>query len=636
MIRRSARFAAAVLAALLTPVLLAAVVAVAVLAQGPVSLPLLNRQLAGALSAVDPQLRASIGDTVLAWNSGSHRLEIRLVDARITDPQGAPLAAFGSARVDLSGLDLLLGRIVPTAVQLIRPELRVLREADGTLYLQAEAGGEDWPLARLLAAFGNRPHQGEERRLLRQLSARHARLTFEDRGSGFTATTDDAALSAIDGEGATSLSFDAAMRIRGEPVRIGLGAVRHDGAQAFDVSLHFSELALGSLPAMTGLAALAPLDGAEPALNGNVDFTLVPDGRLGEVSFLVDVGSGAVPLPDRLPEPLQVQRGHLRGSVQPVSGHVVLSDVQLAMTDGLNLYYAGEASDVLGTPAITGSGGFQDLQVSRLANYWPRGVARGARAWVTQHVSGGTIPAAQLKLDIRPGELSAAEPRAGMAELTWRFKGVRSDYLGKLPPLREAEGSGHVDAHSFRLEVERAQVLDLAVSNGEVSVPDLGMKIPRIDIAMQVDGPAGSALKVIDADPLNYVRAIGLNAARVGGRASVKTTLSFPLDADLKLEQIDFTSTAQVHGFSAPYIIGGRPVSRGDMALKAQQSGLQAGGTVRVSGVPLSVEWRKPTGRPAEVTLAVHSETGKGTVLRDIDLQTPGLAFRGTVALDPE
>ena len=124
------------------------------LSQGPVDLPWFSGRLEDAANANGGPTRLAIGSAALAWEGftkGVDRpLDLRLTDVTVTDQSGRRRINIPRAEVSLSLDALLLGRVVPRAVELDEPQLTLVRATDGAISLDLGSladGGEPAPAA---------------------------------------------------------------------------------------------------------------------------------------------------------------------------------------------------------------------------------------------------------------------------------------------------------------------------------------------------------------------------------------------------------------------------------------------------------------------------------------------------------
>ena len=174
------------------------------LAQGPIQLSWLADRVRAALIDDAAPVRVSFDGVFLVWEGFhkgvDHPLDVRLSSLIITDPGGHRLVVAPSAHLTFSLAGLLLGRIVPRAVEVDHAQVAVTREAGGAINLGWDLTGGDLPgsgsidLGSLREQL-SRPASsdyGRSRGLLDQIQRVHLRdteVTFRDRETGLVFRT---------------------------------------------------------------------------------------------------------------------------------------------------------------------------------------------------------------------------------------------------------------------------------------------------------------------------------------------------------------------------------------------------------------------------------------------------------------
>ena len=122
-----------VLAALFGSLALVFAVAAWRLSEGPISLSFLSPYLAEAFEAEDLDYRLEFTDTILTWAGWDRSLDISVRGVTVKNADGAVLGTVPELSVGLSGRQLLRGRVSPTVIELLRPEVVLHRALDGSV-----------------------------------------------------------------------------------------------------------------------------------------------------------------------------------------------------------------------------------------------------------------------------------------------------------------------------------------------------------------------------------------------------------------------------------------------------------------------------------------------------------------------
>ena len=148
------------------------------LSTGPLELPWLIPRLEAAASAAVAPARITIGTASLAWEGFSggvdRPLDIRLTNVAAVDANGTRIAQVPGAATALSMSALLFGRIVPRAIEVDEPQLRVVRSPAGAF--EIDLGG--------LVATADDGAQSPVQPVLRELVQELSRPPATDAGAG--------------------------------------------------------------------------------------------------------------------------------------------------------------------------------------------------------------------------------------------------------------------------------------------------------------------------------------------------------------------------------------------------------------------------------------------------------------------
>ncbi|MCW8084576.1 AsmA-like C-terminal region-containing protein [Sabulicella glaciei] len=114
------------------------------LGQGPLSVPVLARQIEQQLTPEGGRGRLSVAEARLAWDGfrGATPIEVQVSGVALRDEAGRMVGALPDASLFLALRPLLRGRLAPTEIVLRNPEIRLRREEDGRLHLDLPGEGE--------------------------------------------------------------------------------------------------------------------------------------------------------------------------------------------------------------------------------------------------------------------------------------------------------------------------------------------------------------------------------------------------------------------------------------------------------------------------------------------------------------
>ena len=602
------------------------------LSRGPVELTWLAPLLQSAANA-DAPAQLTLGGAAVAWEGFrtglDQPLDIRLHDVALTDPAGRRILAVPRAAVALSPGWLLVGRLVPWAIELDGVRLHLLRAADGALRLDlpglAPTGGPAPDLPALLRELAARP--GTDRAAggatrwsqLRRVRIDDAALDVTDRRlgtawrvptlwidlrryrEGGVAGTAEATLSL--GDLSARVAAEARLDADGRQTALGLRLLAPINPAALARALpQAASLAAIDAPAVvSGTARLGPdLAPVRFALTATLGAGVLHLGQ-GTVP-VIDAEASAEGTPARFAATLQrlVTAPRPDGPRTTVTGHGELARSADAATVTVTL----DADRVA----------FADLPA-----LWPEGIGEpGARSWITRNITDGLAHDAHAEMALTAlADLSDAT----LTRLAGGADGndVTVHWLRPVPPIVHGAArlnflnpdSLEVVASGGRETIGRDTI---ALRGGRVVFTGLMAKDQFADITADLAGPVPAALALLGQPRIGLLARSPLRVQDAAGQFAGRVTLThLPLRDDLNLDDIQIRSTLRLTGARLAGIAAGRDLDQGTLDLAADPDGLHVVGQARLAGVPaqLQADMDFRAGPPTQV---LQSISVKGTL----------------------
>ncbi len=290
-----------------------------------------------------------------------------------------------------------------------------------------------------------------------------------------------------------------------------------------------------------------------------------------------------------------------RGRVEEGGKLITLDGFRIQAADAF-IEARGTITDAPGSPALAMTGEISQMPVAFLKLIWPKLVAPGAREWVGESVSAGTITGGGFDVAIPGGVLAALEEggdigpeavdvRFGVDQLSIR-------YIKGMPELRTGPGTGMLKGRRFLFNVPSGQIRiagqqDIEVQNGQIVIGDLRPDIPVAEVNFRVDAQASATMALIDHEPLGYLKAIDMKQPEMSGTTQGTFNLKFPLLADLDFEQLTILGRAELKDPRTTGLFGRFGVNGGKLGFNITERALHAEGLIEVNGVPVNVSWHK-------------------------------------------
>ena len=612
MVKRTTRIALELVAGFLALALIVGGVFVWRVAQGPVQLDFLTPRIEAALSEGAGRFDVQVGTTVLAWEGWPETFALRVRDLTARR-DGQTVASLPAVDLRLSLSALVRGTVAPTAVTGRGADLTIVRDADGLRFAgdrrtvqppppaeRARGEGASAVVPALLDDLMAAPGPDRPLSYLDSLRVVRTRITLRDEVLDQTWVAPDASVqlrrtaAGIDGRANLTVALG------GETVRAEaqIGYIR--GSGRLDMRAAFDGLRPNALAAR--LPLIAEAGRINMALSGEAEATLALSGEVRAASARLNGRGGTVAWPDLLPEPRPVRR--LQAEVSYAFG-----------------------ADASGGPTIRGSGSAKMLQdgaaaanvklratglnLDRLGDYWPVGMAADARDWVLPNIRTGTAERAELTANLRlppDGGIGAVE----LAELTGSIDYTDLDvhYLRPMPPVTDVDGTASFTAERFDLQIARGRLGDLTLPDGEIAITGLHEDDQSIDIAFGLQGELRRALQLLDHPRLDLLGRLGLAPNSVSGRIRRgDVSFAFPLIDDLTFERTQVQADAKLSGVRVADFALGQEVSDGTLDLSVDKTGMTVTGPVRLGGVQVSeMTWQENFAAGADVVTRIDAK----------------------------
>jgi hypothetical protein len=583
------------------------------LLQGPIDLDRLTPFLEEAVNRSVGGIHIMISRARLGIDPETHQLNLRFADVRVVQPDEESLAAFPEISVSFSLLPLLHGQVAPTTLVVEHPVVRLIRNSAGAIRFRFGDQDGDTPKVGLeiLDQLAGPARPDTPFGLMRRIAIRDATLVLDDRQGGRRWQADhvDAWLDRDPGILTGDLSL--ALPISGDKPELHAQYRYSSDQRTLDLTVELGALAPAALASLS--PQFAPLAIADFPVSGTFTTRLdvaEPSGGVSSEGARVDLrfGNGLI-RSERLPEGfLALQGGSLRAVYAPESGEVRLAKLDLDLGGGSAINVKGVLSGVTlsllaGTEprpsSMPGKLGIElvGVPVAKFESLWPPALSQGGRRWVLANVHDGVLDEAAVQLDL------AVNPSAPSAEVisahgSMRYHDATISYFNGLTPARKVSGTATLNDKQLVFTPAGGSVKSVQITGGSLQITDLGAPVEWLAIDLAVAGPIQDILQTIDAKPLRYAHDIGVDPARVAGRAEANLHFKLPLRRDLRLDQVQYGVKASLSGATIANVAMNRNLTDGNFALEITRPGAHLQGSSRFDGIPLSLDanlFFKPT-----------------------------------------
>lgn len=589
------------------------------ISEGPISLGFLSPYVSEALALPELGFRVEVDDVVLAWSEREQSLRLRLLNAQYRVDGERVVLRVPYIDMGLSGPSLLRGVIAPRYLLASGIEARLVRDAQGRFQLGLpEATPTDAPVeptpmhaddqaaqamfAAIFDLLSRPPSLDDPLGQLQTVSIIAERLVLEDWKLNQRWVVPQAQIGFQRGDGHVYGSAVGALDWRQRRVDLNVEADYTVADRIARVVLNFSNVEPADFADV--VPELAPLSYISAPLAGSLTLTVNDTGAQLGLNFDLTAGQGLITAPDMLSMPLALEQARFRGYADAGKGVLFLDEASLSFADKFRASFGGTMTRQDGERyGLDISGQFRDLATNAVGQYWPPGMAKNARDWVTGHLRDGKVSAGRFAAKLTP-EMVAGTQRlpADAIKLDFAFEGLQLDYLAPMSKMTDGKGIAALDADVFTLSLESGRVGTIASGPGNVRITGLQDRDQFAEISSVARGSSADLLALIDQKPLGFPSKLGIKPASVGGTGEVRFRLRFPLFNNLKVDDIAVNAEADMTDLSMNGLLGRYALSQGQMKLKVDTKGLEANGLAALNGVPLQIGWREEFSARAPVT----------------------------------
>jgi len=579
-----------------------AVIAVAVLAirlsQGPIAVDRFKPEIEAALQPGDGSFRVAVGGTEIAWEGWQEGLRIRATGLRFERPDNTVLATIPTISLRVGVGALMRGEVALKEIKLWKPELRLVRTAEGRIELGLKQTGQSAApmLPSLLRALARdrRDKSGAPLGELETVSIVDGDLIVDDANLGreWHATHLSGSLKR-DADGiVASLGFDLAVDKR--TVHFAAKAIHRRADGTIRVGLMFKDLSPKLFASALGpMRALAWFD---TPFGGAIELDARDKGRIVGARFDLRGTRGSLRVPGYYDTPLEIADFLLTGALTDNGKRLdirkfeirtagpILSTSGVFIGDEVNWSYNGTYS-LSSVPA-------QDLK-----KYWPEGLKPHARAWVTTNITAGTVEQVDLRIALRKRQ-HATEPLVlDLVKGAFRYSGLGIRFMEHLPAVSKVDGFATFDERNLKFSIERGELEGIRLTGGRVEI--LGFEKPHEDFIVEapIEGKLSDILRVLDRKPLGFASKLGVNPVAITADAKAKISVRFLLGRTVLLKDVAIRADAELANFAWKKGLFGLDLSDGRFKLGVDKDGMTLAGETRLGGEGAALNWKEAFGK---------------------------------------
>ncbi len=434
-----------------------------------------------------------------------------------------------------------------------------------------------------------------------------------------------------------------------------------------------------------GAGTLAVGEGALPVESGQIDLALHRMGDSGVAATLrhwtlalappdgaapVD-GTGTAPPPGNGAVPVATPAGMQNapassGDPQPAAETTMLKpagpDAGLGADPGAASIPPPGPVATAGAPVFSGSGtaSVDDLFAPKriraalsanseavpfagLARYWPEGIAKGARTWITENITAGTATGLHVE-SVLAGDKGWSSLHEIKRDGGFTAHDLEMWWLRPMPPLQHMTARATfqgtdallVETPSATLPVDavgpeaerlrgKAVLQPLSVSDGSMRITGLNEANQIGTVHLVLAGALRGLMCELANPRLSLLSAHPVPFTEPGGTVRSEVTVQVPLDSKVAIEQVAVSSRSQMRGAHLGDVAGGLSLDDADLVVSADTNGLVLDGQGAVGPIDSKLHYAMDFRAGGPDQLVEQAEV-KGTV---------GAASLAALGVDP-
>jgi hypothetical protein len=275
-------------------------------------------------------------------------------------------------------------------------------------------------------------------------------------------------------------------------------------------------------------------------------------------------------------------------------------------TLGGQVYGQGALRFGQGSPEMIFSLKIPEISITHAKQLWPSIFAGTARAWVLNHVYGGTLTNSTINVAYsaaslwpRPANIPIPFPTPDQVSADFSINNVRFDVIGDLPPVREAQGTVSVRGANTVITINKgAAFLDgnqtVNLTNGTMTIPVTAGKPVIAGLTIDVSGEAATLAELADKEPIHAFAKVPVTPSNLSGSAVVHINASFPLrKIDGALEKA-WNADIAFKNLSIDKEFSGQKLSEADGTLVVSKLLATLNAKGKLNGIPATLSLSEP------------------------------------------
>ncbi len=580
--------------------------------QSPLDISFAKQYIQSAMRDAETGNYALIDRAVLFWPDLKGPLFLEVEGGQLLNQDDATILSVNMAALSFSRAGLLSGRVMPKAIILKSPTLKLLRTEQGSIEFdlghvsaESEQVGQEEQLELTTRIFGYIARPGIENAnkslisKLQSFSIEDARLVVDDRIAQQSWSLPDFNVKLA----STRAGMDGNISLKLPDVGLEESSLNVDLNYVWDqknveVSAHlktFDVQALAQKVPELGMLADQNLI-VDAHIETILDETFTP----ADVRLDISSKKGSLQHPDLSDEPVPYSDLALNATYNYLGKTLKVTDTKVTLKD-ITLFAEGEVTHTKTQIAGPVKVWIDETEHKYLAPLWPNAL-RGdnAKVWIIDRMSDATFKDAWVKFDIMAqkqsadGQAPAWDADIKNLETEFSFEELTADYRAPLDAGRNLYGSGRFDLEKDELtiDIRRGVVGKMAVKDASLMFRDITKKGQgKADLSIPLKSKVADVMRFISKEPINLGDELDMDINKVKGDADIRVSLQFPTVKDVRVADFKIGITGSVDNILLPDVIETLDLSGGPLAFNIKDGLVSMKGKAMLEKRDMDFEW---------------------------------------------
>jgi len=221
------------------------------------------------------------------------------------------------------------------------------------------------------------------------------------------------------------------------------------------------------------------------------------------------------------------------------------------------------------------------IPVSNLLKIWPNNVGKSTYDWMVTN-SKGEIKNVNIEMET---EFKKGKFETKNIKGNFECKDVEISYMESMPLIKNINGLATIFKDKVVFDVKSGHSNNLNLKSGIVSLYDLNTDFEQADISLDITSKNTDVVKYLNLTTIekkNYSK-----LEKISGEVDLTLNLQFPLLVDLKVEQIYYSSTANLSNGFLENIYENYSIENLDLDIEVNRDFVNYSGNGEINNSPL-------------------------------------------------